>query len=274
MTADGPDDVPAPGSLFLPDGDAWMPTELARGPWDPGACHGGPPAALLARALEALDAPVPMRLARVTVELLRPVPLVPLVVSAEVVRPGAKVGMLEATIARADDATVLVRARAQRIRTAEVDFDDDVEDRVPDLPDAAATARQMSPVGNDYDAYHNVGVEHRWVDGTFGVPGPAWDWLRLRAPVVPGEVPSGWQRAMAAADFGNGISAVVPFDGSALFINPDLTVHLWREPVGEWIGMESVTRTSATGIGMSDSAIWDRQGRVDRGAQSLLLDRF
>jgi hypothetical protein len=36
-----------------------------------------------------------------------------------------------------------------------------------------------------------------------------------------------------------------------MFINPDLTVHLWREPVGEWIGTDAVTRTSDSGIGMS-----------------------
>ena len=51
----------------------WLPTDLARGPWDPGALHGGPVAALLARAAEPLLEPLqPVRL---TVELLRPVPM-------------------------------------------------------------------------------------------------------------------------------------------------------------------------------------------------------
>ena len=50
-----------------------------------------------------------------------------------------------------------------------------------------------------------------------------------------------------------------------MFINPDLTVHLWREPVGEWIGSDAVTRTSDTGIGMAETALWDRGGRVGRG---------
>ena len=35
------------------DGSEWFsPTDHARGPWDPDACHGGPPTALLVRALE------------------------------------------------------------------------------------------------------------------------------------------------------------------------------------------------------------------------------
>ena len=260
-------------SLFLADGGRWVPTELARGPWDPGALHGGPVTALLTRALEALEAPVPMRLARVTVELLRPVTLVPLELTTEVVRPGAKVGLIEARLQRVADGQVVAVARALRIRSTGVAFGDGVHDVVPDLPATAASTAEVSPVGNDYPAYHNTAVEHRFVHGAFGRPGPVFDWIRLVVPVVPDEVPTGWQRAAAIADFANGVSAEVPFDGTALFINPDLTVHLWREPEGEWIGMESRTRTSATGIGMSDTALWDRTGRVGRGVQSLLLDR-
>ncbi len=260
-------------SLFEPDGRNWMPTELARGPWDPGALHGGPVAALIAREMERLDAPVPMRLSRLTVELLRPVPLAPLSVVAEVVRPGAKVGMLEASVARADDATVVAVARAQRIRVKDVEFADFVHDDVPEMPESAAEFSDVTPAGAQFTAYHNAAVEHRFQRGMFGVAGPAFDWIRLLVPLVPDESPTGWQRAAAVADFGNGISAVVPFDGSALFINPDLTVNLWREPEGEWVGMESQTRVSGSGIGMSDTAMWDRSGRIGRSSQSLLLDR-
>jgi hypothetical protein len=263
----------AAGSLFEPVGSAWVPTELSRGPWDPNALHGGPVAALLTRALESVEAPVPARLTRLTVELLRPVTLEALEVTTEVVRPGAKVGLIDAHLRRVADGQLVATARALRIRTTDVRFDDGAEDHPPELPATAASFREVSLVGSDASGYHNTAVEHRFVRGSFTKPGPVFDWIRLAVPVVPGEVPSGWQRAAATADFANGISAVTPFDGSALFINPDLTVHLWREPEGEWIGMESLTRTSTSGIGTSDSALWDRTGRVGRSNQSLLLDR-
>lgn len=262
-----PLDPPAP----VADGvQHWLPTELARGPWSPEALHGGPTAALLTRALERLESPVPMRLARVTVELLAPVPLAPLWLSAAVIRPGRKVGMLEASLGRADDGKVIAIARAQRIRTKEVDFPDGVTtgEISPALPDTAAAIDQSTT------AYHNAAVEHRFVSGVFGEPGPAFDWVRLRVPVVPDETPSGWQRAIAAADFANGISSVVPWDGSTVFINPDLTLTLWREPQGEWIGLDAVTRASPQGIGASDTSIWDRNGCVGHSNQSLLLDRL
>lgn len=257
-------------ALFVPDGDHLLPTGYARGPWSEHSLHGGPVAALVVRALERVDAPAVVRLARVTVELLRPVPLAPLVVSTEVVRPGVKVSTVDVRVSTADG-QLLVMARGQRIRVAEVEFPDGSDDSPPDLPDSASDTSAWP--GADRLAFHSHATEHRFVVGRFGGIGPSTDWVRLRVPVVLGEEPTGWQRAAAIADFSNGISAVVPFDGTSLFINPDLTVHLWREPVGEWIGTEAVTRTSGTGIGMAETALWDRGGRVGRGVQSLLLDR-
>src|SRR3989442_1041655 len=43
-----------PDALFERDGARFVPSELCRGPWSPEAQHGGPPAALLARAAEPL----------------------------------------------------------------------------------------------------------------------------------------------------------------------------------------------------------------------------
>ena len=39
-------------SIFTTDGGRFIPTEQARGPWDPQALHGGAPAALIVTALE------------------------------------------------------------------------------------------------------------------------------------------------------------------------------------------------------------------------------
>jgi hypothetical protein len=276
-------------ALFVPVGDdgdeVWQPTVLTRGPWDAAACHGGAPAALIARALERVPLPetkdgsgtVPMRLARVTIELVRPVPITPLRVRAEVVRPGRRISVLEATLTSVESDTVVAMARALRIREDDVTLHDGgpggpaahgIDDVPPPVP---GSAYEVDVALSDYVGFHNGGTEHRFARGTFEVPGPVFDWIRLAVPVVPDEEPSPWQRAMAASDFGNGIASSVGF-GEGMFINPDLTVHLWREPVGEWVGMESVMRTSTSGIGLSDSAVWDERGRIGRANQSLLLD--
>jgi hypothetical protein len=100
-------------------------------------------------------------------------------------------------------------------------------------------------------------------------------WIRLLVPLVPGEEPSGAQRAAAAADFGNGVSGGLPYDRYT-YINPDLTVHLMRPPVGEWIGMRSAsyygTANGSSGAGFAESALFDADGRLGRSVQSLILD--
>src|SRR6476659_6542598 len=73
-------------------------TPSTAGPWGPQNQHGGPPAALLARAIESLPREVTERVVgRFTMELLGPVPVGPLRVEASVVRPGRSVEMCRAT---------------------------------------------------------------------------------------------------------------------------------------------------------------------------------
>ena len=76
-----------PDAFYALDGERATPSELTRGPWDPDAQHAGPPAALLARALDLYEPRAGARIGRVTVEILAPVPIQPLTVSARAGRP-------------------------------------------------------------------------------------------------------------------------------------------------------------------------------------------
>ena len=76
---------------------------------------------------------------------------------------------------------------------------------------------------------------------------------------------------LAASDFGNGISRIVEF-GAFLFINADLTVHLHREPVGEWVLIDARTRLEGeTGAGLASSVLSDERGPIGLAAQSLFV---
>ncbi len=253
-------------ALFEPTDDGgWQPTALARGPWSPDALHGGPPAALLARALEPLlDPLVPVRL---TVELLRPVPLAPLHIEATLQRGGRKVRLARARLLH--EGTEVATALALGIRAAAVTVPEQPAAEPPPGP-VYGTARDTTL--DAYRGFHNAGVEHSFVRGLLGQPGPATDWIRLAVPVVRDETPSPLQRVAAAADFGNGISGLDEMN-DLLFINPDLTIHLHRLPVGEWICLDAVSRYEAHGIGMATSALYDEEGPIGRSVQSLLLDR-
>ena len=76
--------------------------------------------------------------------------------------------------------------------------------------------------------------------------------------------------AFAAGDFGNGIAPAVSWE-EHVFINPDLTVYLEREPEGEWVALQSETRVLAGSVAVAQSVLWDQQGRIGRATQALLV---
>jgi hypothetical protein len=115
-------------------------------------------------------------------------------------------------------------------------------------------------------------MEIRFTHGQFGEPGPAGAWFRLRVALVADENPSQLQRLAAAADFGNGISSIVSWEDH-LFINPDLTLYIGREPHGEWIHLDAETHIAHDGIGVAAGALSDEQGAVGHATQALLVQR-
>ncbi len=86
-------------SFFVPLGDGrWQATVRTTGPWDARAQHGGPPSALLGRAMQQCAPREEMMIARFTCEILGPVPVGELSVAARLVRPGRSVELLEASM--------------------------------------------------------------------------------------------------------------------------------------------------------------------------------
>lgn len=255
-------------AVFTPDGDLMVPSPHARGPWDPDAMHGGGPAALLARALERLETPAPMRCVRLAIEFPRAVPLAPVRASATLTRPGKRLALATATLTTADGTPVL-RANATLLRRGDVAIPGQarVDDPPPPGPDGA---RPISWRGAGEDeGFHLTATEIVVPER----PGPGrLGWFRFAMPLVAGEEPTPLQRAVAFADFGNGISRTLSFR-THLFVNTDLTVHLLREPEGEWVGVDARTDFAPDGIGQATSVLLDSAGgRLGTAAQSLFVD--
>jgi hypothetical protein len=250
-------------SFYEPLGDGrFTSTPHTRGPWDPKFQHAGPPAALLGRALEQCEPRAEMVFARLTYDILGPVPVAEVAVSVRVARPGRSVELLEGEL-KAEGRTV-VAVRAWRVlRSSAPDVGAGAP--VPPRPDEA----DPPPPGMSEFGYGQA-VELRFAAGGWSRPGPATVWTRLRVPIVPDEEPTGLQRVLAVADSGNGVSAALSWD-DWLFINPELTVHLLREPRGEWICLDAATTIAEGGAGLARSTLSDDDGVVAAGAQSLLV---
>lgn len=250
-------------AFYVREGDRFVPTELTRGPWSADAQHAGPPAALVARAIESLDGEG-LRLARFTFDVLRPVPLTPLRVEARSIRSGRSTQYAQATLL--DDDGEIARASAWRIR-GEPREELDMDPTPPPSPEDAGTAPffEMPWSPSYFDA-----MEWRLARGVLDAPGPAAVWMRMRCALVDGEEPSAAARVLCAADSGNGISWALPLETS-IFINTEITVHLARLPEGEWVCLDARTRVGSAGVGFAESVLWDERSMIGRGTQALLV---
>jgi hypothetical protein len=74
----------------------------------------------------------------------------------------------------------------------------------------------------------------------------------------------------AAADFGNGVAAALPFE-DFLFINADLDISLNRRPQGEWVALDARTLLHPGGIGWARSVLHDQQGVLGLATQTLVV---
>ena len=103
-------------SFFIKDGDGYLPTPLARGPWGP-SLSGNYVGGLLGRTVEHEVDDVDLQPARLTVDLLRPVALQPLQMHSAVVRDGRRLRLVDAVMTQND--VMVARASALFLRRSE-----------------------------------------------------------------------------------------------------------------------------------------------------------
>jgi len=297
-------------SIFVGDGDIFTPTEHARGPWDPGALHGGAPAALITAAFERIEPGAELPFARLYFEFLRPVPMAPLKLSTRISRAGRRVQALEAELS-ADGVTVC-RASALRLVPTPEDLPqlalEQVEAARPRVIAPASEGERVHFALDDMErkSFAATAMEMRFLRGrplVGGLPehdtahqseapgrertaaeppeqsaaghvpsGAATVWMRLRHPLLPDESLTPLARVAGTSDFGNGVATVLPFD-QYLFINADLTILLDRRPVGEWVALDARTLLHPGGIGWSESVLHDELGPLGLARQALVVQR-
>ena len=240
---------------------------LTRGPWDLQHQHAGPPIAMACRAIEALAREHGLtHIGRLTANLLRPLPIGTIEIEVEIEHRGRSAAHYSARLWGGGKELARFTALAQREHALALPA---VLDGHP-LPQAprppAASVPDRMPFGYDVPSYADL-VENRIAAGHF-FRGRCAAWFRLRAPLVEGEAPSGYQRVAVAADSGNGVSAVLDF-GRWAFVNADLTIHLLRRPLGEWICLDARTLLAPNGCGLAESQLFDETGLIGRATQSL-----
>jgi hypothetical protein len=231
------------------------------GPWAPDNQHLGPPSALLVRSLMAMGRP---SFARVTFEVLGPVPVADLTVSTSVERPGRSVELLSAALSF--EGRAVLTARAWHIVGS--DTTAVAGGSGTSLPPPASAEPMEIP--DFWSGGYLAAVEWLSVSGGIFTPGDAQVWARPRVAVVEGFEPSPLERLFSVVDSASGVSSRVDIR-KWYAINTDLTVHLHRQPVGEWVGMDARTTIGPDGAGLATSTVHDVDGPVGTTAQALFV---
>lgn len=258
----------APQCFFIESCDGFFEgTDAARGPWSTHACHAGPVAALIARAIE--QQVQGKSLTRLTVDLLRPAPIGGLRVEATLRRNGRSLANASAALYDRDGNLCATATSAHIVHQSLGDVPSHVIDS-PKLSEAAPGRFPVTERAHDLPAFGDA-VQTRFPPGEIGNPGPTTMWMKS-PPLLRYETPSPFQQLCPLADCGNGLSRNAEVS-EMTFVNVDLTVTMYRDPVSDWLASSSVSHWQANGTGLATATLFDQHGSVGSALQTLILGR-
>lgn len=245
------------------DATTFRPTEHVGGAWSLDEQHIAPALGLLAHAVETdrdrrrADGLV---LARLSYDILGTVPMEAVEVAVDVRRAGRTIELVEGTLTHGGRAVVVLRAWLMQPR---------------DTTAVAGTAQPALPAPDATPAWDPTTV---WPGGfiasvelrrTQQEPGRAAFWVRSEVPLLDEPV-SPTARAACLLDIANGMT-VREAPGEVAFPNVDLTAHLHRAPVGDWLGFDTTVSFGPTGLGLTSSVLHDVEGPFGSLAQALTV---
>lgn len=256
-------------AFYVFDGEYHLPTALTRGPWHDQFQHGGPPAALMARAIAEAEGGEDFLVARVWIDILKPYPRQPMKVRLERQESGKIAERYEARLV-GRDGTIYAVMRGLRIRRVPVALGADRAraDLARQAPAPSRCRRFDLTFFSEGPGYHHA-IELRVVEGVWA-QGPMTVWGRVLVPLVEGSPTRPLERLMILADAQSGMGP--PVDPLRYyFANPDFSAHLDRYPEGDWIGFRIQSTAQEHGLGLAESELFDEAGLLGRAAQTLVV---
>jgi Thioesterase-like superfamily len=254
-----------------PLGEKFTATDLVRSTWSAAIQHAAPVSALLVRALERCKRRDDTRLSRVVVDLLGPVPADgDFWVRADVDREGKQIELVSAEmLGLGPDGQPRPLAKGSGWRLQTTDTEEVAHAPAPPLrPLSDAHSRNLK---ERWDRNYVHSLDWRWLTHR-GDSGPGESWIKPTVDLVNGEVMTPLERLFAVADDANGIGAKLQLN-EWMFLNTDLAVHVFRIPVGEWVGIRAETSYGPDGVGTTIGTLLDESGAVGSIQQSVLVRR-
>lgn len=246
---------------------SFEPTEHVGGAWNPDELHIAPVLGLLAHVVEldhaARRPDAPLALARANYDILGVIPMAALEIDIRVVRPGRTIELVEATLSHGGRAAVTLRGwMLQQSDTSAIHGSP-----LPHMPPRESLT-DWSP-GDVWPggAIRSIDARREAI-GT----GRSRCWIRPKHPLLADEPISPRSRMLGMVDFANGIATRVAPE-EALYPNVDLTASIFREPTGEWFGLDTSVSFGADGTGLTESVLSDDSGPLGTSSQTLTIRR-
>jgi hypothetical protein len=260
--------------IYERDGELFVPTKWAGGPWSEDAQHGAPPAGLFARMAEIAERESGLQLARLTIDLCKPVPRVPLRLEQRWLRRGRKLGLVEGVLLRGEEE--IARASALLLVPRPELAGSSSEPAIAPLPPERAQPIEFMPsaFASQIPPGFHFSIQARIGRDELGLAA----WITTPLTLVAGEPTSPQVRFGMLSDLTFAIgghlflrhAGEAPRDASTRFINADITIYRERTPEGEWLGYRPSLISNRAGVGIAEVVQFDRAGRIGRSLQALV----
>ena len=250
--------------FFTRDGERYVPTVDARGPWDPKSLHGRVVAGLLGQEIERRHGGPDYMPARLTVDMYRLPDLSPAEVTTRLVRDGKRIKVVEAEFF--SGGVSMARATCQLLLRTQ-----NPPGQVWTPPAWDAPKPNDIPPPDDARLSLNGMWAIRPITGYMGALGPRRVWMSEVRDLVGGVPLTPFARVAVAADFASPFSNAG--DRGLGFINSDVTIYLHRLPATEWIGFEVTNHGATDGVAIGECFLHDERGAVGTASVTALAQR-
>lgn len=254
------------GSYFeRVDDRRYRPTHLTGGAWTEAEQHISPLNGLIVHAVDRFVAARggdDLVTSRISIDILGVLAIEEFDVDVVVLRPGRTIELLEVTVTAAGRSAV--RARVWRMAASDTSG-------VAGGPSEALTpphGLSSWPMSELWPGGYIASLDVRPVAPP--QPGRTAAWLSTEADLVAGEVSGPLARYVALVDTANGI-AVRRHPTEWMFPNLDLTIHLARQPRGDWVGLDTTVTFGPDGHGLTTSVLHDLDGPIGQANQILTV---
>lgn len=239
-------------------------TEHVGGAWRTDEQHVAPALGLLAHTVERdRDARRDdgLVLARLSYDILGTLPIAEVETAVRVVRAGRTIELVEASLSHAGRPAVLLRAWLMQQRDT---------GQLAGSPVAELPPPESAPAFAPSSVWAGAFIATLQVRRVHVAPGRARSWVRTPLPLVADEQVSAVAAVAGLVDVANGMSPRVD-PTLVAFPNVDLTMHLVREPVPGWLGLDTSVTFGATGLGLTSAVLHDAHGPLGTSGQTLTV---